>query len=111
MWLFVWLFGSREVVEEYAKRLRVEAVKLRMFGQFNAAYKNYKRAYTLYVKIGDTDAQCNVLCSLAECSLGNERLEFVKKIEAIIASIPDTGEKASALRNLDALKERLRNAK
>lgn len=106
----MWPFRSRKSDEEVAKGLRIDAGKLRILGQFDAAYENYKRAYALYEKLGDTDAQCNVLCSLAETARRDERQQFLEKIEAVCTTMRDPDEKARALKNLDALKERLRNS-
>jgi hypothetical protein len=100
------------VLEEEGRKLRVDAGKHRILGQFDAAYRNYKRAYELYVKLGDKDAQCNVLCSLAETTPRREEIRgYVERIEAVCASILDADEKAKALRNLDALKQRLKQSR
>lgn len=108
----MWPFRSRKSLEEEARTLRVDAGKHRLLGQFDAAYRNYKRAYELYVKLGDTDAQCNVLCSLAETTPGRDEIRgYVEKIEAVCASIPDPDERAKTLRNLDALKRRLNDSR
>lgn len=101
-----------KALEAKAKTLRVDAGKRRMLGQFDAAYVNYKRAYELYLKLADKDAQCNVLCSLAETTPRREDIrEYVQRIEAVCASILDADEKAKALRNLDTLKQRLKQSR
>jgi len=58
-------------LEAEGRRLRVDAGKHRVLGQFDATYRNYKRAYEIHVKLGDTDSQCNVLCGLAETISGD----------------------------------------
>lgn len=101
-----------KVLEEEARTLRVEAGKHRILGQFDAAYANYKRAYKLYLKLDDKDAQCNVLCSLAETTPRREEIRgYVERIEAACASMRDADEKAKALRNLDALTQRLKQSR
>ena len=103
---------SLDSLDEEAKKLRVDAGKDRILGQFDAAYTKYKRAYELYVKIGDKDAQCNVLCSLAETTPRMAEIRgYVEKIEAICVSLPDPNERAKCLRNLAALKQRLKDAR
>ena len=106
----MWPFRSDKGLEEKARTLRVEAGKHRIFGRFDAAYRNYKRAYKLYVKLGDKDAQCNVLCSLAETTPRRDEIRgYVETIEAVCLSMPDPDERAKGLRNLDALKQRLKD--
>ncbi len=101
------LFSSREDDEEKAKKLRAEAGRLRIVGEFDEAFKRYKRAYSLYEKHGDIDAQLNVLCSLVETAPRNDRQQFLEKIIFVISTIQNPVEKTKALGNLDALKERL----
>jgi len=99
-------------LEAEAKTLRVDAMRYRQLGQFDAAYANYKRAYELYLKLGDKDAQCNVLCSLAETTPRREEIGgYVERIEAVCTSILDADEKAKALHNVDALKQRLKQSR
>jgi hypothetical protein len=83
-----------------------------MLGQFDAAYEMYKRALTVYARVGDIDAQCNVLCSLAETTPLREEIgEYVGRIEALCNSMTGSDERAKAHRNLDALKQRLHDSR
>jgi len=104
----MWPFGKQRDTEEDARRLRQEAGKARIMGQFDAAYKMYKRALPVYERVGDVDAQCNVLCSLAETTPHREEIgDYVGRIQTLCNGITDSDQKAKALRNLDALKQRL----
>jgi hypothetical protein len=104
------LFSSEKSKEEKAIKLRSEAGKLRMFGQFDEALEKYKRAYKIYKKLGNIDSQCNVLCSIVESSRSNERKEYLFELEVLCNTIKNPEEKAAALRNFAALKERLKSS-
>jgi hypothetical protein len=105
----MWPFDRREN-EEDARILRIEAGRLRILGNLDAAYKKYKRAYAVYERCGDIDAQCSVLCSLAETTASNdERRIFLGKIQALCDGIQDREERDRELRNLAALRKRLNN--
>ncbi len=105
-------FRSDKDLEEEARRLRVEAGKDRILGQFDAAYIKYKRAYELYITQGDKDTQCNVLCSLAETTPHRDEIgKYVEMIGAVCASMPGAEERSKCLRNLDALKQRLKDSR
>jgi hypothetical protein len=83
-----------------------------MLGQFDAAYKMYKRALKVYERVGDADAQCNVLCSLAETTPSMDEIgEYVGKIDTLCNGMTDSDERTNALQNLDALKKRLRDSR
>jgi hypothetical protein len=108
----MWPFRSDKELEKEGRRLRKDAINDRLLGQFDAAYTKYKRAYKLYVKLGDKDTQCNVLCSLAETTPRIEEIRgYVEMIRAICANMPDGSEKSKAFRNLDALKQRLKDSR
>lgn len=105
-------FRSDKDTEEEARKLRVDAGKDRILGQFDAAHMKYKRAYELYVTLGDKDAQCNVLCSLTETTPRRHEIgKYVEMIEAVCASMSDPEERSKCLRNLDALKQRLKDSR
>lgn len=108
----MWPFHSKRTMAEDAQMLRADAGKDRLLGQFDAAYRKYRRAYDLYIKSGDADAQCSVLCSLAETTPRRDEIRgYVEEIEAVCAKLPDRGEREKALRNLDALKQRLSDSR
>ncbi|MFA5032733.1 MAG: hypothetical protein WC614_06920 [bacterium] len=110
----MWPFSKKN--EEYAKRLRIEAGKLRVLSQFNEGMKNtmldeaaekYKEAYAIYVRLGKIDDQCNVLCSLVETARREESQKYLIRLESVCTNIRDTNEKDRALEKLDALKKSL----
>ncbi|MCP4677647.1 MAG: hypothetical protein GY854_19450 [Deltaproteobacteria bacterium] len=108
----MWPFGRRQDGEEDARRLRTEALKARMFGQFDVAYKLYKRALPVYERVGDVDAQCSVLCGLAETTPRREEIgRHVERIQTLCNEMTDSGERAKALGNLDALRQRLNESR
>lgn len=107
----MWPFRSAESLAQEGKALRSDALKYLAFGNYDAAYQNYKRAYPIYVKLGDQDSQCAVLCSLAETTPRDAEVRgYVEAIDAICRTISNSDARARAVRNLDALKQRLKDA-
>lgn len=100
---------SPEEIHYKGKRLREEALKYRLMGNFDQAYSNYWEAFRLYHKIGSKDDLCNVLCSLAETTPNTSEIpKIIGELRKVCESYTDGELRIRALNNLESLKERLR---